>query len=261
MKTPQAKATRDDPGSNPIAPPVLDCFRLEPSACKLVPGKPQRQWMDDSAGRFAYRCLPLLMANCTGWDVILPFSFEAEWNGGDGVDAIEVRTRATRAEVEPRIASHFGGGVLTFHTGWLFRTSPGWALRASGPPNAGKDGVTALEGLVESDWLPFPFTMNWRFTRPGVVSFKSGESFCFISPYPHGWIDQLRPSLHEIGDDPALAAAYRAWSDSRNAFNAGLREGDKEIVAEGWQRAYAHGRDGGESLTYHRTKRRLATPK
>ncbi|MGH1560190.1 DUF6065 family protein [Caulobacter segnis] len=26
-------------------------------------------------------------------------------------------------------------GVVTFHTGYLFRTPPGWSLMAMGPPN------------------------------------------------------------------------------------------------------------------------------
>jgi hypothetical protein len=58
------------------------------------------------------------------------------------------------------VAPHFGHGVLTFTTGYMFRTSPGWALWARGSPNAFKDRIVPLEGVVETDWLPFPFTMN-----------------------------------------------------------------------------------------------------
>jgi len=43
-----------------------------------------------------------------------------------------------------------------------------------GPPNWPKDGVYPLSGLVETDWLPFPFTMNWQMTRAGSVSFSAG---------------------------------------------------------------------------------------
>ena len=35
-----------------------------------------------------------------------------------------------------------------------------------------------LVGLIETDWLPFPFTMNWVFTRPGRVRLEKGEPFC-----------------------------------------------------------------------------------
>ena len=43
-----------------------------------------------------------------------------------------------------------------------------WAM---GPPNHVKDGIQPLVGLVETDWLPFPFTMNWHLhpARPGAL--------------------------------------------------------------------------------------------
>ncbi len=44
-----------------------------------------------------------------------------------------------------------------------------------GPPNHIKDGIQPLTGLVETDWLPFPFTMNWMFTRKGSVRWERGQ--------------------------------------------------------------------------------------
>ena len=34
------------------------------------------------ADRHPYRCLPLTMANTTGWEILCPVGFTAEWNGG-----------------------------------------------------------------------------------------------------------------------------------------------------------------------------------
>ena len=45
-------------------------------------GKADRDWMDLFSERHAYRCLPMSMANCSGWEIALPFGFNAEWNGG-----------------------------------------------------------------------------------------------------------------------------------------------------------------------------------
>jgi len=30
--------------------------------------------------------------------------------------------------------------------------------------------------VIETDWLPDPFTMNWQMTRPGTVRFREGAS-------------------------------------------------------------------------------------
>ena len=60
----------------------LECFVLGDAAPDIVPGRPQRGWMDAFADRHPYRCLPLTMANSTGWEILCPIGFTAEWNGG-----------------------------------------------------------------------------------------------------------------------------------------------------------------------------------
>ncbi|WP_174286696.1 DUF6065 family protein [Sphingomonas bacterium] len=242
-----------------LPPPGLDCYRVEPHAPPLMPGGSKRDWMDQTTQRFAYRCTPMTVANASGWELRCPFAFDAEWDGGAGVEAITVFSRAGREAIERLIVSHFGHGVLTFHPGWLFRTPPGWALVARGPPNVIKDGITALEGLVETDWLPFTFTMNWRFTRPGRIRFAEDEAFCFLALVPHGVLDAVQPVAHELADDSGLAADYRRWQDSRSDFNSRLRQNDADAVREGWQRDYVRA-DGATGPTTHITKRKLQVP-
>ncbi len=159
----------------------LECFVLGDVAPDIVPGRPQRAWMEAFADRHPYRCLPLTMANSTGWEILCPMAFTAEWNGGPHDRDITVTIDSRGQRVFHDFAkSHFSRGVLTFHPGYLFRTPPGWSMWCMGPPNHVKDGIQPLVGLVETDWLPFPFTMNWIFTRPGTVRFQRGEPFCFI---------------------------------------------------------------------------------
>lgn len=248
--------------AEPMArPPELTCFRLWPTSPELRPAQADRRWMDMTRERFAYRCIPLSIANASGWELALPFAFEAAWYGADEPNAVQFRSS------DPRIAhfatSHFGHGVITFHTGWLFRTSPGWAVWARGAPNWPKDGIVPLDGLVETDWLPFPFTMNWRFTRPGVVSFEKDEPFCFITLVPHGLLDAVQPRVANLDDDPQLKAAYEAWSESRAQFAERLQARDEDAVARKWQRTYVQGRGGVEdgAPAYHLSKRRLQTPR
>ena len=244
-----------------LGPPELTCHPLWPDPPALVPGRPERTWMDLTNEHFAYRCIPLSIANTSGWEIQLPFAFESAWNGSDSIDAMQFRS--TDHRMGHLVASHFGHGVMTFHTGWLFKTSPGWALWARGAPNTVKDGIVALDGLVETDWLPFPFTMNWRFTRPGVVRFEAGEPFCFITLAPHALLDQVQPKIANLAADPKLSAAYEAWSASRTDYNARLGQRDPEAVAQKWQRTYVQGRGGADDgvPAYHLAKRRLKAAK
>jgi hypothetical protein len=260
---PRAAATAPKKAAEPVTlgAPELTCYPQWPNPPELVPGRSERVWMDLTSQRYAYRCIPLSMANASGWEIRLPFTLEVGWNGGDSLDAI--RMRANQPHFEHLVSSHFGHGVVTFHTGWLFRTSPGWALWTRGPPNSIKDGIVALDGLVETDWLPFSFTMNWRFTRPGIVRFEAGEPFCFIHLVPHALLDDVQPRIGDLEKEPKLKAAHDAWSASRADFGDRLKAMENDAVAEKWQRTYVQGRGGveGEHPMFHLSKRRLKAPK
>jgi len=243
--------------------PELECYRIHADAPEIIPGRTDRDWMDATTHRFAYRCTPLPIANASGWEIILPFSFSAVWAGGPLTSDITIVSTDGNPGLGGVVSSVFGHGILTFHPGYLFQTSPGWALCARGAPNTVKDGIVALEGLVETDWLPFTFTMNWRFTRPTSVRFEKGESFCFLSMAPHGILDEIQPRLKNLAENPALKKAHDAWRDSRLAFQARVSRGDPEAVGQGWQRHYIQGRDPSgtiESL-FHLSRRKLKTPR
>ena len=238
----------------------LRCYRIHANAPELKPARSERVWMNDTSDRYAYRCVPLTMANSSGWELLLPAGFEATWDGRPSIEAITLRGLNGAALDTQIVTSHFGHGVLTMHTGYLLRTDPGWGIWARGAPNEAKDGIAALDGLVETDWLPFPFTMNWRFTRPCTVRFERGEVFCFFMPVAHMALEQIEPEMLYLSDDPALKAEYEAWSTSRSQFLTKLHAGDADTVKEAWQRFYVRGNTatGQVAPDTHRAKRRLA---
>ena len=166
-----------------------------------------------------------------------------------------------RWEDEPHeaIASHFGSGVLTFTPGYLFRTSKDHNLWARGCPNLPKDGVAPLDGIIETDWAPFSFTMNWKVTRrKHWIQFDEGEPICRIVPIPRHYVENVRPRVRDLSDDKRLANEYVAWRDSRAQFIDDLGAGVKEAVDEGWQRTYIRGQDmKGVRRKDHQTKLRL----
>lgn len=241
--------------------PKLQCFSIHDNPPSIIPAKPERSWMDSTPEHFAYRCIPLAIANASGWEIVCPDGFTAEWSGGGSLDDIKIESHSEQ-DISHFVVSHFGSGVLTFHPGYLFRTSPGWALWVRGAPNSAKNNCAPLDGVVETDWLPFSFTMNWRFTRPGKVHFERGEAFCFISLFPHALVDDVQPEIRRLDDNPELKADYQNWSQSRTEFNRKLHERDPETVAAKWQKTYAHGKQfDGTKVDFHLAKRRLKAPK
>ena len=242
------------------AVPQLQCFPEYEGAPELRAGRGERDWMDATPERFAYRCTPLSIANASGWELVSPVGFDVVWNGGNSTSDLRIVGDDPRTS---QIASSiFGHGIITFHPGYLFRTSAGWALSVRGAPNVVKDGVAPLEGLVETDWLPFTFTMNWKMTRAGSARFERGECFCFLALVPHAILDQVRPRIRRFEDEPHIKGAYDYWRQNRAEFQRRVALGDREAILQGWQRDYVHGRDPSGTIepVFHLSKRRLKEP-
>jgi hypothetical protein len=220
----------------------LICYPTSGMMPKLVPAPVERDWMDRTNAGFAYRCLPLNIANAHGWLILNGAPFVAEWDGGIGLEAVTVRPATPDTAVEA--GSHFGSGVLTFSVGALFRTEPGWDLVVTGPLNQPKDAIQPLTGIVETDWSPFSFTMNWKFTRKfAPVAFERDEPFCMIFPVQRGAIEQVEPEIRSFDADPEVRDAYLAWAESRRAFNEGLKVKGSKAEEEKWQKDYFRGSD------------------
>jgi len=160
------------------------------------------------------------------------------------------------------VNSNFTHGVVTFHTGYLFRTEPGWQTLASGPLNHPKDGIAPLTGVIETDWLPYPFTMNWRFTRPGIVRWEKDEPFCLVFPVQQGSLEQTTPEVYDLNQDTALKEEFEAWRVSRQEFMTKFRSGDEETLKQAWQKFYFQGKlaSTGDTIPGHVSKLRLDPP-
>ena len=238
----------------------LICYRIHDRAPDIVPARSERRWMDETNQRYAYRCLPLTIANSMGWELLTPVAFTAEWNGGSRLGDISIKSKD---DVSYLAHSHFGHGILTFQTAYIFRTDPGYALWVRGSPNQPKDGISPLDGVVETDWVNFSFTMNWQFTRPGRVTFDKGEPFCFITPIAYHGLDQVVPQIVPIGEAPDVKSEYEEYRKLRLDFNAALARHDPEAVRIGWQKWYFRGqKPGGEpGNPMHLSKLRVATPR
>ena len=250
-----------EPGS--AAPPAVDTPRgaRKLTAYQVIADPPslrkassRRLWMDALPERFAYRCLPLGIANQLGWDLLIPATFTATWNGGP--ERWDVQIRWPEKDWSGLVRSHFGHGIVTFSTGYLFRTPPGIGLLACGPPNWPLDGAYPLAGVVETDWAASPFTMNVQLTRVGQpVVFEAGIPFCRVMPIDSRLCEQLDPELRLISDDRELEGRYLEWQASRKQFIEESRIQFSPAYEHRWQKEYFQGREvTGDSAVDHQTR-------
>ncbi len=65
----------------------LTAYIMDSHELSIRPAPVERDWMNKTGKRFAYRCLLMNIANAFGWEILNHIGFEATWNGGNELDA------------------------------------------------------------------------------------------------------------------------------------------------------------------------------
>lgn len=207
----------------------------------------ERAWMDDTQDEYAYRCLPLTMANSHGWEICLNKKTSFVWNGGNTLADIKI--------ISGSAVSVFGNGIITFHVGYMFRTEDPYNLYITGSPNRFFPGIYPLSGIYESNWAPYTFTMNWKITEPNrIIEFNKDDPICFVFPVIPNVIESFKLSVEDAASNPEIAEEIRAFTESRRKFLESDRS--KLSSTENWQKHYFQGKyvDGRKCPFAHRTK-------
>ena len=213
----------------------------------IRPCRPSRDWMDATPGQYAYRCIPLSAANTMGWEILNPVDVTLRWSGPDAGDRIDVEAAAADP-FSPR--PHFGSGTVTWYLPFLFRTPADYGLIVTGPANQDKAHIVPLDAFVRTDWVPFPFTMNWRITAPGKsIHFAAGEPICRVLPYPLELLNDMHIEIRDISEDPAFLGKVSDWEKERARNYQEQQKAEAQWAAEGrepdmkemWNSQYAKG--------------------
>lgn len=234
----------------------------------IRPCSAQRDWMDAVPQKYVYRCIPLVAGNTMGWELLNPVESEFTWNGGELNNALAVRNKQNSPFAG---SSHFGCGIVTWYLPFLFRTSPDLGLMVTGPANHERSDATPLDAFVRTDWLPFPFTMNWRLNRKHAPTvFSEGEPLCRIVPYPIALLEETTLEIQQLESDTGFLQEVDAWGQQRQQ-NVQKQQQDaarwqqtgERPTGEGvWNSQYvrARSRATGEGFMPHQTAFKCAEP-
>jgi len=238
-------------------------FITRDNAPEITPAPISRTWMSEMSETrkgWPNRCLPMLIANQSGWELRNRSAFTATWFGDvNGVDVMIAPDKRDTDQFLP--LSHFGNGILTWHLPMLFQTPPGYNLLVRGPANYPKDAVSPLEGIVETDWASASFSMSWKLTRKHMpVRFEVDEPICMIVPQRRAELEEFTPELRHIESDEDLHRKHEFFLRSRNEIGQ-VQVATNTAAGERvpWQGDYTRGShaDGEPGIPDHQTRRHL----
>ena len=193
--------------------------------CFIEPATRSREWMVENPHSF--KCFPITNGNSFGWDVLTSMDITIEWNGGNKPADLVV----TEGEVQAK--TNFGFGIVTFHMGYTFHTSPDWSLMFGPIPNYDCMHFTPITAIVETDKLKYPTFYSVRMNLTGKVVLPARTPICRITPIKTIPAMNCQP---EVLPEHADFLEYRSWqAKERTAF---LSDPQRKKETKGWQKFY-----------------------
>jgi hypothetical protein len=174
-------------------------------------GELKRDWFH----KHAYWCLPLVIANQYGYGIKSLSTFEVEWNGGDNPEDLTITFLDDTKTKNQHVNSWFGMGVLTIQNRFVLQTPKGINLMTMNPQNYYTDGLTNLNGVIETDNLKRDFTFNLRVTRPNFkIRVNKGDIISGFIPIPRYFVDGFNiVSGREVADEEYIKHIEQAGKD------------------------------------------------
>jgi hypothetical protein len=214
----------------------------------IRPSPAKRDWMDNVPAGYIYRCIPMLAANTMGWEILNPARTSLVWDGGDRIENLSISCENRGLFTA---SSHFGSAIATWYVPFLFKTSPDLGLFISGPANHEKENIQPLDAFVRTDWLPFPFTINWRMRKAHEpVTFEEGEPIARIMPFPLTLIDETQLEITRLSSDPGFKAEVTEFGKARAANVAAQRAN----IAKAMETGETPSQDGVYNAQYVKAK-------
>jgi hypothetical protein len=176
----------------------------------IVQSRIKRDWMDATYNKHAYQCLPMTYANVYGWELQLPQTVVVKWSGGNvPPEILEGQTLGNWTVAHSSII-----GMVSFSTGYAFRTDDGYEISIGGSPNYFVDGAEPLSAIIPSSWWPDEFQMNWKINKiDEKVVFEAGMPIMFFTVFDSSVMNNVTIETASLWDDSKLV-------DSRSKYGA-----------------------------------------
>ena len=186
-----------------------------PPIFPVVPLTAKRNWMNKSRDKFAYKCIPLNIANQYGYAVLCPEDFTIDWWGGTEEKDVDFQVTSKNDYFKDHLHSYFGGGTFTIHVDFIIRTPEGFSTYIRGVPNETKQGLKPLDAIVETDWLSYTFTYNFLLIEPGSYSFKKGEPLFVFFPIERNTVENFDLIESHIKNHKELLEDFTHYHNKR----------------------------------------------
>lgn len=167
---------------------------------KIEQTKVQRDWMDETAGRHAYRCFPVSLANSVGWSISFLDDIEFVWDGITDTTSDHVKILKSGPQV---CNTDRANATISFNSELTFRTDEDISILSIVPPNYFIDGAVPFTSIMSTSFYPHPYPIAWRITRPNVnILIPAGTPVATLIPISLGKLSSIELDIEDLPHNP-----------------------------------------------------------
>lgn len=178
--------------------------------------KPNRDWMDSSIDKHAYKCLPVTLANCLGWSFSIPEDISFILHSS--TSTVEILSGSKYASVDRT------NETISFISGLTIQSDSPTSLLIMPVPNQFIDGISPFTSVVNTSVLKAPIPSAWKITGyDKKITIKSGTPIAAIIPIS---LTTLQETKFEIMESPLDDEYFKYIDDYRKKFTETISNGE-----------------------------------
>jgi hypothetical protein len=171
--------------------------------------KTNRDWMDDSVDKQAYKCLPVTLANCLGWSFSLPEDISFILHSS--TNTVEILSGHKYSSTDRT------NGTISFRSGLTIQSDAPTSLLIMPVPNQFVDGVSPFTSVVNTSVLKSPVPSAWKITRyDEVITVKKDTPIAAIIPIS---LTGLQDVEFNLVDEPLGSDYFEYIEEYRKKFS------------------------------------------
>jgi hypothetical protein len=182
-----------------------------------------RDWMDATFERHAYKCFPISLANMVGWTFSYPEDISFIWDGNPDSSPNHVKVLSGKKYV----FTDRSNATISFRSGLNFKTDEDISLMLMPVPNQFIEGVQGFTNIISPSVLKVPIPYAWKITKADtVITIPAGTPIVSIIPVSLLSLQEVSMNLHyaeydedynreikEYGDASLLKAQSEKWTN------------------------------------------------
>jgi hypothetical protein len=155
----------------------------------------QRDWMEMTIDRHAYRCFPVSLVNTLGWSISFNEDIEFIWDGIS--DTTEHHVKILKGP-EGVCNTQRGNATISFYTGLYFKTEEDMSIISIVPPNYFIDGATPFTSVITTSFFEDAYPVAWRVTRPNTkILIPAGTPVATLIPISLGNLSDIELDVYD----------------------------------------------------------------